>query len=123
MKRWPTLAGLACLLAVTQASAQETKSVPETSAKPHRMKAKVDKPDSWRSASLGDIPFSDPYAPPVGSGKRNGSGKGNGSSKGKGAEFPVPERTLPAEPQGGFTIKAGRDSPDAPMTGGLMFRF
>jgi hypothetical protein len=117
MRRWPTLAGLVCLLAVTQASAQEAASVPENPVKPHRMKAKVAKPDAWRAASLGDIPFSDPYAPPVGSGKRIGSGKA------KGTEFLAPVRALPSEPQGGFTIRAGRDSPDAPMTGGLMFRF
>ena len=111
MKRRPTLAGLACLFALTQASAEDVSVALQNSVQPHRLKAKTVKPTPLKSASLGHIPFADPYAPPLGSGK------------GKVTEFSLPERSLPTEPQGGFTLKAGRDSPDAPMTGGLMFRF
>jgi hypothetical protein len=110
MRRWPTLAGLACLLAVTEVAAQDVTVAPQTSA-PHRAKAKSAKPTPLKSASLGEIPFSDPYAPPIGSGKVKSAG------------FPLPERTLPVEPQGGFSLHAGKDAPDAPMRGGLMFRF
>jgi hypothetical protein len=102
---------LACLIALTQVSAHEATSAPQNPADPHRAKAKIAKSVDLKAARLGDIPFSDPYAAPVGSGKA------------KGASFQLPDRAVPAEPQGGFTIKAGRDSPDAPMTGGLMFRF
>ena len=110
MNRWPTLAGLACLLALTQAAAEDVTVAPQTSA-PHRTKAKAVRPAPLKSASLGAIPFSDPYAPPIGSGKA------------RSGDFPLPERTLPVEPQSGFSLHAGRDSPDAPMRGGLMFRF
>jgi hypothetical protein len=112
MRRWPAVAGLACLLASTQAWAEQVSVVPQNSVKTHRAaKAKTVNPASLKSASLGQIPFSDPYTPLVGSGK------------GKSADFSLPERTLPAEPQGGFSLHAGKDAPDAPMRGGLMFRF
>ena len=112
MRRWPAVAGLACLLASTQGWAEEASVAPQNSVKPHRAaKARAVNPASLKSASLGQIPFSDPYAPPVGSGKA------------KSADFPLPERTLPVEPQGGFSLHAGKDAPDAPMRGGLMFRF
>lgn len=111
MRRWPTIAGLACVLALTQARAGEMSSASQSSAKPHGAKAKIVKSAALKAAGLGDIPFSDPYAPPVGSGKV------------KSAEFPLPERSLPADAQGGFSLTAGRDSPGAPMTGGLKFRF
>jgi hypothetical protein len=110
MKRLPTLAGLACLFAVTQVAAEDVTVAPQTPA-PHRAKAKAAKPAPLRSASLGAIPFSDPYAPPIGSGKV------------KSGDFPLPERAIPVEPQGGFSLHAGKDAPDAPMRGGLMFRF
>jgi hypothetical protein len=111
MRRRPTLAVLGCLLAVTQVLANGATSAPQNSADPRRARAKIVKSVDLKATRLGDVPFSDPYAAPVGSGKA------------KGASFQLPDRALPTEPQGGFTIKAGRDSPDAPMTGGLMFRF
>ena len=111
MRRWQTLAGLSCLFALAQAWAEEPSSAPSNSAKPHGAKARIVKSAALRSGSLGDISFSNPYASPVGSGKL------------KGAEFPLPERTLPAEDEGGLSIRAGRDAPGAPMTGGLKFRF
>jgi hypothetical protein len=111
MMRLPTYTGLACLLALTQASAQEVSIVERSSVKPHESKAHSVKSAAAKTASLGDIQFSDPYAPPV------------GPSKGKRVGLPAPERSVPTDPQGGFSIRAGRDSPDAPMTGGLVFRF
>jgi len=111
MRPWLILAGLTCLVAVTQAGAEDVSPVPLSPAKPHAAKTKPVKAAAYKFAGPGDIPFSDPYAPPVGSGKL------------KGAEFPVPERARAPVPEGGFSFTAGRDSPDAPFTGGLKFRF
>ena len=111
MRRWLTVAGLACLVVLTQAWAQELSSIPPNSAKPHAAKARMVKSAALKAGTLGDISFSDPYAPPVGSGKV------------KGPEFPAPERAPPVDPQGGFSITAGRDSAGGPMTGGLKIRF
>ena len=110
MMRRPTVAGLACLVALSQAAAQDSTTVAR-SAKPHQPKATSAKSALAKTASLGLLPISDPYAPPV------------GSARVKNVGLPQPEREVPSDPQGGFTIRAGRDSPDAPMTGGLMFRF
>ncbi|MBV9290072.1 MAG: hypothetical protein JO288_20045 [Hyphomicrobiales bacterium] len=111
MRPWLILAGLMCLVAVTQAAAEDVSPVPLNSAKPHAAKTKPVKAAAIKAAGPGDIPFSDPYAPPVGSGKA------------KGAEFQTPERARPRVPEGGFSFTAGRESPDAPFTGGLKFRF
>ncbi len=65
-----------------------------------------------KTASVGEIHFSDPYAPPVGAGKKAA------------AQFPTAESEEPsASPQGGFSLTAGREAPDAPFTGGLKLRF
>lgn len=54
--------------------------------------------------------LTDPYGSPV-RGQRTA------------AQFP-PIRSHPlVEPQGGFSLRAGRDNPNEPMTGGLKFRF
>ena len=111
MSPWLTLAGLACLVASAQAGAQDLSPVPPNLAKAHVAKAKPVKAAAFKAARFGDVSFSDPYAPPVGSGQL------------KSAEFPAPERARPPVPEGGFSLKAGRDSPDAPFTGGLKFRF
>jgi hypothetical protein len=108
MSRLPTIAGLACMIALGHAWAQESSP---NSTKPHTAKVKTVKHPVAEAASLGDISFSDPYAPPV------------GSRRAKSLEFPAPERTSPVYPQGGFSISAGRDSSNGPMTGGLKFRF
>ena len=111
MRSWLTFVGLGCLVALTQAAAEDLSPVPLNSAKAHAPKAKPVKAAAFKPARFGDISFSDPYAPPVGAGQF------------KSAEFPAPERARPAVPEGGFSLKAGRDSPDAPFTGGLKFRF
>ena len=111
MRRWPTLAGTACVLAFTQAWANEVSSLPQNAAKPHQVRSKPVKSAALRAEVLGDISFSDPYAPPV------------GARKVKGAAFLLPERAMPADPKGGFSISVGRDAPGEPMTGGLKFRF
>ena len=65
-----------------------------------------------RASGLSSIKFSDPYAPPVGAGKKAA------------AQFPTAESEEPSgSPQGGFSLTAGREAPDAPFTGGLKLRF
>jgi len=96
MTQRPALAGFACLLALAQASANELTVVGQTPAKAHATRAKAVKATPVRAASLG-VPKSD--------------------------DFLRLATSPPVEPKGGFTIKAGRDSPNEPMTGGLMFRF
>ena len=114
-----TLVGLACVAAWTQAWAQEPSS-PEANppsspqanpAKPHAAKTKSLKPTAAKAAGLGAIQFSDPYAPPVGSGMAKSGG------------FPTQERAPAVEPQGGLSLGIGRDSPNDPMTGGFKLRF
>ena len=63
------------------------------------------------SGSLAGVKFSDPYAPPV------------GTQNAAIARFPTVLTKAPVDPQGGFSLTAGRDSPDAPFTGGIKFRF
>ena len=99
------MAGLACLLAATQASAQDVSTAPQSPTK-HLTRAKAARPSAAKTAGF-RVSLSDPY----------------GSAKAAAAGFPPAEPTVPQEPQGGFSITAGRESPDAPMTGGLMFRF
>jgi hypothetical protein len=60
---------------------------------------------------LNGIKFSDPYAPPVGTGKAAI------------VRFPARPTDEPAQPQGGVSFTAGRDAPDEPMTGGLKLSF
>ncbi len=42
---------------------------------------------------------------------------------GASSQFPPVRAHPPVEPEGGFSIRAGRDNPGEPMTGGLKFRF
>jgi len=95
----------------TQASGQ---TVPASQAKStrHAAKLKTVEPADSKTASLGEIQFSNPYAPPV------------GVHKTAVTPFPVKQTEEPADPQGGgMSFTAGRDAPDAPFTGGLKFRF
>jgi hypothetical protein len=57
--------------------------------------AKPVKPPATKGQPLGDIPFSNPYAPPVGAGIAAGGG------------FAAPQPAAPVDPQGGvsFTYK------------------
>jgi hypothetical protein len=80
-------------------------------ARPHAAKTTTFKAAATKSEGLGDIQFSDPYAPPV------------GVQKTTIARFPTIPTAPPVAPQGGMSFTAGRDSPDAPFTGGLKFRF
>jgi hypothetical protein len=101
-----SVAVVVCTVAVADA---QNLSVP---SKPARAHAKVATAGSAsKSGSLGDINFSNPYAPPVGAGKTAIT------------QFPALRTDDPVEPKGGISLMGGRDSPDEPMTGGLKLRF
>jgi hypothetical protein len=96
---------IACLAAVawTQASAQDLSTDSLKSARPHA--AKAQHPAASKSASLGGIHFSDPYAPP------------EGTTVVKRSDFPVYSYPTPTEPHGGLSISMGHS------TGGLSWGF
>ena len=102
---------VALIYAVAGTAEAEDASVPQSRpTPPHEAKTTTLKAGA-KSWGLGDIQFSDPYAPPVGAGKTTI------------ARFPTVPSEPPVAPQGGMSLTAGRDSPDAPFTGGLKFRF
>ena len=101
--------GLLCSVAATKA---ESPSVAHPKpARMHEVKATTVKVGASDSNSLAAVNFSDPYAPPM------------GAKKAAVARFPTVSTKAPVDPQGGFSLTAGRESPDAPFTGGLKFRF
>jgi hypothetical protein len=102
---------LAGAVAWTEASAQsQSTNVPKSTK--HAAKFKMIDPIASKTASLGEIQFSDPYAPPV------------GVHKTAVTPFPTRQTEEPHDPQGGgMSFTAGKDAPDAPFTGGLKFRF
>ena len=106
MKRLCVLVSVVCVVAGTAGA--QTLSAP----RPKAVRAHAAKTPTVAAASNSDsdIRFSDPYAPPVGVRKLAIT------------RFPTPESNSPAD-QGGMSFTAGRDSPDAPFTGGLKLRF
>ncbi len=108
-----TILCLVSAAAWTRASAEELSTGPLKPARTHIARAKPSERPSAKTASLGDIHFSDPYAPPV------------GAHKTAAAPFMATETEAPAPAgsQGGFSLTAGREAPDAPFTGGLKLRF
>jgi hypothetical protein len=99
------MVGVVCTVAGADAQSLSDQSNP---ARAH-VKATVAGSAS-SSGSLG-VKFSDPYAPPVGSGKAAIAG------------FAATITDDPVEPQGGISLTAGRAAPGEPMTGGLKLRF
>jgi len=101
---------LGLVFAVAATAEAETLSVGRLKpARPHA--AKTAEPAASKSAGLGGVAFSDPYAPPV------------GVQKTVSARFPEIRTDSPVEPKGGISLSAGQDAPDEPFTGGLKFRF
>ena len=96
---------------VGTAEAQDLSVAQSKPAHHHTAKATTVQAAVSKSEGLGDIRFSDPYAPPV------------GAHTGTASQFPAVQSEQHAASQGGFSLTAGRDSPDAPFTGGLKFRF
>ena len=99
--------GVVCTVAVAHAQSLSVQSKP---AHPHVKVATV-AASSSRSGSLLGVKFSDPYEPPVGTGKSAI------------ARFPAMPTDDPVQPQGGVSFTAGRDSADEPLTGGLKLSF
>jgi hypothetical protein len=102
------LVGVGLLCSVAAAKAEDP-TVPHSKlVRAHAVKATA----ASNGGALAGVNFSDPYAPPV------------GAQKAPTPRFPTLRTEAAAEPQGGgFSLTAGRDSPDAPFTGGLKFRF
>jgi hypothetical protein len=80
------------VIAPTHASADDLPVAPLKPAKLHAAKAKTATPPATQDRSLGAVPFSDPYAPPVGAGK---------SAAG---EFPAAKGAAPVNPKGGVSF-------------------
>ena len=123
------LIGVICVVAPMLARADDLPASPQ-SAPPHAAKTKAAKPPATTGQALGDIPFSNPYAPPVGAGK------------GADARFPALQGDAPVDPKGGvsFTYKwhaapqptdpfwnvhneYGPDGPGSTFLGGLKLGF
>jgi hypothetical protein len=103
------LAGLGFLCSAAAANADSSTVAHSKAAPAHATKATT---VAASNSGLGGVNFSDPYAPPI------------GARKAAVGRFLAPRTDAPANPQGGgFSLTAGRDSPDAPFTGGLKFRF
>ncbi len=91
------------------AGAAEAETV--SGARPHAAKKLTLEAGVPKSASLGGNGLSDPYGSPV------------PATKTMIARFSAIRPNPPVDPKGGFSLSVGRDSPDAPFTGGLKLRF
>ena len=124
------LVGVICVVAPMLARADDQSAAPPKTVAPHTAKAKAAKPPATKGETLGAIPFSNPYAPPVGAGK------------GTGGDFPAAHAAAPVDPKGGvsFTYKwhatpqptdpfwnvhneYGPDGPGSTFLGGLKLGF
>jgi hypothetical protein len=87
--------GAMCVVAPMQATADDLPATQPNAAPPPAAKSKIVKPPATEGQSLGDIQFSNPYAPPVGTGKATG------------ANFPAAKTAPAVDPKGGmsFTYK------------------
>jgi len=127
---WLSLLGAVCVFAAAGALADELNPTQPKPALPQAPKSKIVKPAQSTNSGLADVPFSNPYAPPVGAGKSAG------------AEFPAAQRGAPVDPKGGmsFTYKwratnepfdpywqvrksSGPDAPGNTFMGGLKLGF
>jgi hypothetical protein len=96
--------GVALIVAATQAAADDLAPAPPKPGPHHAAKSKTVKRAQSQSSGLADIPFSKPYAPPV------------GASENAGAEFPAAQRAAPTDPKGNLSLtykwKASNDPVD-----------
>ena len=96
--------GIGLIVAVTQAAAEGLTPAQPKPVPAHAAKSKTVKPAQSQGSGLTDIPFSNPYAPPVGAGK------------GAAAEFPAAQRAAPVDPKGDLSLtykwKANHDPID-----------
>jgi hypothetical protein len=108
-----TIACLVSAVAWTQALGQDLSAGPTKSARSHAAKAKS---AQTKTASLGEIQFSDPYAPP------EGATPSKRTDLVKRSDFPVYSYPTPTEPKGGLSISMGKDG-GGHTTGGLSWGF
>ena len=104
------IACVASAVAWTQASAQDLSTELLKSPRPHAAKGKTGHPAASKSASLNDIHFSNPYAPP------------EGTAVVRRTAFPADPYPTPKEPQAGLSINMGKDG-GGHTTGGLGWNF
>jgi hypothetical protein len=114
-----TIACLASAVALTQASAKDLSADPARSARPHAAKARhpfATKSASADDASLNDIRFSNPYAPP------EGATVIKGAMVARKGDFPGYPYPAPKEPQAGLSISMQKDG-GGHTTGGFGWNF
>ncbi len=96
--------GAALIVAATQAAANDLTPQQPKPGPAHAAKSKAVKPARSQGSGPADIPFSNPYAPPVGAGKSTD------------AKFPAAERAVPVDPKGHLSFsykwKASNDPTD-----------
>jgi hypothetical protein len=101
---------LANAVAWTQASAQDLSTELLKSPRPHAAKAKTGHAAVSESASLNEIHFSNPYAPP------------EGTAVVRKTNFPADPYPTPKEPQAGLSLGMGKDG-GGHTTGGFGWNF
>jgi hypothetical protein len=102
---------IVCGAACTQARADDLTAAKPEHPRASAAKVRAHKPAPSGTVGLEDVKFSDPYAPP------------EGATQAKRRGFLVTPHPAPTEPQGGWSITAGKSGPDGPYTGGLKLRF
>ena len=110
MKRLCVTIACASAVAWTQASAQDLSTELMKSPRPHVAKAKTGHSAASASASLSEIHFSNPYAPP------------EGAAAAKRTNFRADPYPIPKEPQAGLSIGMGKDG-GGHTTGGFGWNF
>jgi hypothetical protein len=100
-----------CVIGVVYAVAGTAAAETVTGPRPHPAKKPTVEAGVPKAAGVTGIGLSDAYGSPV------------PAAKTMIARFSAIRPKPPVDPQGGFSLSVGRDSPDAPFTGGLKFRF
>jgi hypothetical protein len=95
--------GVALIVAATQAAANDLAATQPKQSPPHAA-SKTVKPAQPSGSGLADIPFSNPYAPPIGGGKTTG------------AQFPAAKTAPPVDPKSNLSLtykwKANNEATD-----------
>ena len=98
-----SLIGAMCLVASIAAAAQGLPATQPNAAPPSAARSKIVKPPATDSQKLGDIQFSNPYAPPVGAGKATSG------------TFPAAQAVTPVDPKGGMSFTYKWRASNAPV--------
>jgi hypothetical protein len=104
MKRvFLSLIGAMCVAAPMQAAADDLPATQPNAAPPPAANSKIVKPPATESQGLGDIQFSNPYAPPVGAGKATRP------------NLPAAQTETPVDPKGGMSFTYKWHASNAPV--------